>query len=289
MAARKGALCVKRIETVKDLKEAHPQHMSIGFVPTMGFLHEGHASLIQRARAENDTVIVSIFVNPLQFAPHEDFDRYPRDIERDLEICASLGVDQVFTPTVTEMYGTEPVLTTVHVRELGDHLCGASRKGHFDGVCTVVSKLFHLVQPTRAYFGKKDAQQWRILKRMVTDLSMPVEIVPCEIVREADGLARSSRNVYLTAEERARAPLFNKTLRELHKALSPGKPVADHLEKGRAKLEQSGFRIDYLNVYDNEKLTPLICAPTQGECLIAGAIYIGKTRLIDNLEWHISS
>ncbi len=288
MAQAKGALRVRRIETQNELREAHPDQATVGFVPTMGFLHDGHASLIKRARAENETVIVSIFVNPLQFAPNEDFERYPRDMERDLALCESLGVDQVFTPSVSEMYGRQPVLTSVHVRELGNHLCGASRKGHFDGVCTVVSKLFHLVQPTHAYFGKKDAQQWRILKRMVADLSMAVDIVPCEIVRESDGLALSSRNVYLSEEERARAPQFNQTLRELRDALRPGESVAERLAKGCAKLEESGFRIDYLNVYDDETLAPLLYAPEQTPCLIAGAIYLGKTRLIDNLEWRAS-
>lgn len=208
---------MRLVQTVAEMKsivrELHKQNKSIGFVPTMGYLHEGHLSLVRRARTENDVVVVSIFVNPTQFGPNEDFDRYPRDLERDLRLLEPLGVNYVFHPSVEEMY---PRNYSVYVEEvsLSRHLCGASRPGHFRGVCTVVTKLFNIVKPTRAYFGQKDAQQFRILKRMVENLNMDIEMIELPIVRESDGLAMSSRNVYLSPRNAKKPPDCTKHLRE---------------------------------------------------------------------------
>ncbi len=262
------------------------QKPTIGFVPTMGFLHEGHASLIKRARSLDDVVIVSIFVNPLQFGPNEDYNRYPREIEQDEKLCEGLGVDLIFAPTALEMYGADGCETSIHVAYLGDHLCGASRPGHFDGVCTVVAKLFQIVTPDRAYFGKKDAQQWRIVRRMVKDLSMPVEIVPCEIVREEDGLAKSSRNVYLSPEERQEAVHLRKTLLLIQDAAIKGQRDVKQLKSlALAYLADHPLvALDYLELVDGDTLQP--CAAIRGEAptLCAIAAYVGKTRLIDNIE-----
>src|SRR5436190_22030532 len=198
-------------EVRKHLAEARRAKLTIGLVPTMGALHAGHASLIERARAGTDFVAVSIFVNPLQFGPNEDYLRYPRPIEKDLEVCERTGADLVFAPEVDDIYVT-PQRTFVEVARLGDHLCGAFRPGHFRGVTTVVAKLFNILQPDRAYFGEKDFQQLCIIRRMVQDLNLPLTIVPVPILREADGLALSSRNVYLGPEERAAAPVLHRAL-----------------------------------------------------------------------------
>lgn len=186
---------------------------SIGLVPTMGYLHTGHVSLIEKARKSCDRVIVSIFVNPIQFGPNEDFNRYPRDLDRDLELCRDAGADLVFVPEVSDMYPTAN-LAYLDIRSLGEYLCGASRPGHFQGVLTVVAKLFNICQPDQAFFGEKDAQQLAIIRRMVSDFNFPVEIVPCPIIRESDGLAMSSRNVYLSAEERQAALSLSRSLEQ---------------------------------------------------------------------------
>ncbi len=283
---------VEKISDCKATLEAlrHDGNMKkrVGFVPTMGYLHAGHASLIEKARAQNEVVVVSIFVNPLQFGPHEDLDKYPRDLQSDLALCERLGVDIVFTPTVATMYGQEPtVLTRVHVDRLGEHLCGASRPIHFDGVCTVCAKLFAIVSPNYAYFGKKDAQQWRILRQMVQDLSFDLEIVPCPIIREEDGLALSSRNAYLSPKERHTALILHDTLVSLeqkvlvHREFDASRLIAQAVEQiDRAP----GVRLDYLSIVDDRTLSPIDRIEPEKDVLIAIAAYVGTTRLIDNVE-----
>ena len=200
---------MKVITTIKELQQViqrtKKQQNTIGFVPTMGFLHEGHCALLKQARNENDIVVLSIFVNPLQFGPTEDLDRYPRDFDQDQKVAEKIGVDYLFHPSVSEMYPYEPSVTLT-VNRRTDVLCGASRPGHFDGVATVLTKLFHIVQPDKVYFGKKDAQQVAVVHGLVTDFNFPLEIIAVDTVREEDGLAKSSRNVYLTAQERVQAP-----------------------------------------------------------------------------------
>ena len=271
---------------LKEQKQARLGKAFVGFVPTMGYLHEGHASLLAKAQEDNDIVVVSIFVNPLQFGPTEDLDRYPRDREGDLALCAKLGVDLVFIPDTKEMYGNGSVLTHVHVEALGDHLCGASRPGHFDGVCTVVSKLFHIIEPSRAYFGKKDAQQWRIIKRMVDDLSMDVQIIPCPIVRETDGLAKSSRNAYLTPKQRTQAVVLYEALqRVLHKFLEGESDVGVPRSIAMEKLTfVDQLKLDYLAFVDASTLAPVNVIEDNCSVLCAVAAYFGTTRLIDNIE-----
>jgi len=254
----------------------------LGVVPTMGALHEGHFSLIERARRECDFVIVTIFVNPTQFAPTEDLSAYPRTPESDLAGCRQRGADAVFMPSVEEMYGSGG-FTTVHVDRLGDHLCGASRPGHFDGVCTVVAKLFHITLPDRAYFGAKDFQQMTILKRMVKDLDFPVEIVSCPIVREADGLAMSSRNAYLTAGQRAQAPALHEALRLAEKMIRRDQPpAAEVIEAMRRHLASRApeGQVDYLRIVEPETLEDV--QTTTPPVLVAMAVKLGKARLIDN-------
>jgi pantoate--beta-alanine ligase len=259
----------------------------IGFVPTMGYLHEGHASLMKRSKAECGYTVLSVFVNPLQFGPNEDFERYPRDPERDSALAEECGVDLLFMPTVEEMYPSKP-LTRVLIGSITQRLCGASRPGHFDGVGTVVSKLFHLVQPDRAYFGMKDAQQLAVIRRMVDDLDMPVEIVPCDTVREADGLAKSSRNVYLSGEHRKQAVVLSTSLRAAEEWLTePGITPEIISRRIRQMIESAPLAdIDYIELLDYPDLTP----PEAGsdlsgypkEFIIALAVKFGQTRLIDN-------
>lgn len=267
------------------------EDLRVGLVPTMGYLHEGHASLLRKARGENDLVVLSVFVNPIQFGPNEDFERYPRDAEKDLALAEREGVDAVFMPSVEEMY-PRPTWTKVKVAELTERLCGASRPGHFDGVTTVVSKLFHIVQPARAYFGQKDAQQVAVIAQMAEDLNFDVEIVPCPIVREADGLALSSRNVYLSPEERKAALVLSRSLLQAReKAQAGGAVTAGEI---RADLTRSiGGEpladIDYVEIADFPGLSPL--ADTErlddagrgADALIAVAVKFGTTRLIDNV------
>ncbi len=257
------------------------QGRAIHFVPTMGYFHEGHLSLMRRARDEGGAVIVSLFVNPLQFAPSEDLERYPRDFERDHQLAQSVGVEALFHPEVGEMY-PEGYQTLVRVPKLSAPLCGRSRPTHFDGVATVVMKLFHILTPDRAYFGQKDYQQLRIIQQMVRDMNLPIEIVPCPIVREADGLAMSSRNVYLTPEERRSATVLYRSLRWAEEQVQSGERDACTLREGVCQriAREPLARIDYVEVVDAETLEPVeqIEQPT----LIAVAVFFGKARLIDN-------
>jgi len=265
---------------------------SVGFVPTMGFLHAGHLSLVERAKRDNDVVVMSVFVNPLQFGPNEDFERYPRDEARDLALMESAGVDAAFLPSVEEMYPGGPGKTTVSVAGVTERLCGASRPGHFDGVATVVSKLFHIIGPNRAYFGMKDAQQVAVIETMVRDLNFPVEIVPCETLREPDGLAMSSRNVYLTPAQRANAPALGRSLRSIDGWLEE-KPdaTAGELERRLADAIRSvpGAELDYAQVLAYPSLEPIEGPVMEaGRFIAALAVKFGGTRLIDNRLFHES-
>ncbi|NRF89746.1 pantoate--beta-alanine ligase [Paenibacillus frigoriresistens] len=268
---------------IKDFRRKNDQ--SVGFVPTMGYLHEGHASLLRKARAQSGLVVLSIFVNPLQFGPGEDFERYPRNTERDLQLAEAAGVDLVFMPSVSEMYPA-PTRTTVSVTGLTSRLCGASRPGHFDGVATVVSKLFHIVQPDQAFFGLKDAQQVAVIEQMVQDLNLDIEIVPCPILREADGLAMSSRNVYLSEEERKQAIVLSQSLQkakayvESHATFTPQELeslVSQHIATAPLAI------IDYVEVLAYPTLEPFANSHHTDSIIIALAVKFGKTRLIDNL------
>jgi len=268
-------------ELRKELEPVRKAGRSIGFVPTMGFLHEGHLSLVDIAKQNADWVVVSIFVNPTQFAPHEDLDRYPRDLERDEKLLRQRATDILFYPAVNEMY-PEPFYTYVTTEKLADVLCGGSRPTHFRGVTTIVAKLFNIVQPDIAVFGQKDAQQALIIKQMVRDLNFPIRIIVAPIVREPDGLAMSSRNVYLTPQERAQAPLIFQSLQAARQAVAAGELSSDHLSQIiAAGLKRSPLaRIDYIAIVD-EHLEPVatVCPGT----FAAVAVYYGKTRLIDNL------
>lgn len=254
----------------------------IGIVPTMGYLHEGHMSLVDEARRRAEVVVVTIFVNPAQFGVNEDLSRYPRDFERDSAMCEGRGVDVIFAPEVGEMY-PDGYSTWVEEEVLSQGLCGESRPGHFRGVATVVAKLFNAVLPDVAVFGQKDAQQYLVLRRMVRDLNFPVEMVSSPIVRESDGLAMSSRNKYLSVEERAAALTISRSLREVSERVSGGGAVLLNSIAGEValKIEQSGGRVDYVRVLDAESL----CEPDAEtrRLLIAVAAYYGKTRLIDNM------
>ncbi|GCD12099.1 pantoate--beta-alanine ligase [Clostridium tagluense] len=279
------------MKTVKTILEVRNQVQawkkegySIALVPTMGYLHEGHASLIKRAASENEKVVVSIFVNPIQFGPGEDLDSYPRDLDRDTILCENAGANLIFTPEVSEMYYVD-ALTTVSVNGLTNGLCGAKRPGHFDGVCTVVSKLFNIVLPDKAYFGEKDAQQLAVIKRMAHDLNFPIEIIGCPIVREEDGLAKSSRNNYLSSKERQAALILHKSLTKGKELLSAGEKSAKLLKQIiKNELESEVLaKIDYIEVVDALSLTTIDIVDKP--ILVAIAVYIGKTRLIDNFIW----
>lgn len=272
---------VKTVAEIRELVKAQKRAgKSVGLVPTMGFLHEGHKSLIDRAVKENDFVVVSDFVNPTQFGPNEDFESYPRDINKDAELCQKAGADVIFNPEPEEMYQNQ--LTGVTMSEITKHLCGASRPTHFNGVCQVVAKLFNIVTPDRAYFGEKDAQQLMVIKKMVADLNFDIEIVGCPIIREDDGLAKSSRNTYLNAEERQAALCLSKSLKKARKLIEDGETNADVIRKAiREEIEKEPLsRIDYVEVVDLNTLAPT--DKISGGILTAIAVYIGKTRLIDN-------
>ena len=264
------------------LAGARAARRGVGLVPTMGFLHAGHCSLIERARAENDVVVVSIFVNPLQFNPGEDFDDYPRDLERDLRMCAEAGADIAFVPDRHEMY-PEPVATTVRLGSLADVLCGASRAGHFDGVATVVAKLFAIVGECSAYFGEKDFQQLTIVRRMAADLSLPVRVVGCPTVRERDGLALSSRNAYLSEAERSQAPVLRRALEAGAALVEAGEtsPAAVEAEMSAVIATAPLARIDYAAAVPASTL--IADGPLQGETRLLVAVRFGKARLIDNI------
>ncbi|MCQ2500854.1 MAG: pantoate--beta-alanine ligase [Lachnospiraceae bacterium] len=267
-----------------QVKAWKKEGLSVGFVPTMGYLHEGHASLIKAARANNDRVAVSIFVNPMQFGPTEDLASYPRDLEKDAALCESLGVDLIFHPEPEEMYH-EGFSSFVDMSVLTEELCGLSRPVHFRGVCTVVSKLFNIVQPDRAYFGQKDAQQLAIIKHMVDDLNMDIEIIGCPIIREEDGLAKSSRNTYLSAEERQVALILSRSIRLGQELCQQGETSAEVIvEKMKEFIGTEPMaRIDYVKAVDG--LTMQQIKEVKKPMLVAIAVYIGTTRLIDNFIW----
>jgi pantoate--beta-alanine ligase len=278
---------VRVLQGVREVREAlesaRKSDTVIGLVPTMGALHAGHEALIQAARKESGVVVVSIFVNPLQFGPNEDYTRYPRALPQDLEICQRHGTDLVFTPSVEEMYPL-PQLTFTEVTRVSEHLCGAFRPGHFRGVATVVLKLFNIVQPGRAYFGEKDMQQLAVIRRMVGDLNAPITVVGVATVREADGLAISSRNQYLNPAERRAAPVLYRALQEaVNRVRSGERDAAKIREAGIAVLSKEPLvRVEYLEVVDPAEMQPL--ASVSGTVRIAAAVWIGSTRLIDNLE-----
>ncbi len=272
------------LRTVAELRRWRSERLvdSVGFVPTMGYLHEGHLALVRRARAENDAVVVSIFVNPLQFGPREDYERYPRDLDRDLAVLAAEQVDAVFAPTVEEMY-PPGFATTVEVRgPVAERLEGEARPGHFRGVATVVTKLFNLVQPHRAYFGWKDAQQVLLVRRLVTDLALPVEIVPVPTVRAPDGLALSSRNVYLSPEERAVAAALPRALFAALDCFRAGERRADVLRQTvQEMLRGTPVRLDYVSVSDLASFEEV--ERVERPALLLAAAWVGSTRLIDNV------
>ncbi|WP_338749628.1 pantoate--beta-alanine ligase [Bacillus sp. FJAT-52991] len=274
------------IKKVKELTsivgEKKKAGLSIGLVPTMGYLHEGHLTLAKKAREENDVVIMSIFVNPLQFGPNEDFESYPRDFERDQKLAEEAGVDILFAPEPNEMY-PKPSMIVMNVVERTDRLCGEKRPGHFDGVVTVVTKLFHLAQPNRAYFGLKDAQQVAVINGLVESLNFPLEVIGVETVREENGLAKSSRNVYLTPTERQLAP-------HIYQALKAGRALAEQGEKDAEKVinetiahlnEHTGAEIDYVELLSFPELTPV--QTIKGQVILATAVKYSNARLIDNI------
>ncbi|HKL10756.1 MAG TPA: pantoate--beta-alanine ligase [Clostridia bacterium] len=275
---------VKKIDVLRGrLKEALKNGKSVGLVPTMGFLHEGHLSLIKRARKENDLLVVSLFVNPTQFGPGEDLESYPRDLKKDAALCEGKGADILFAPDAGEMY-FEDYGTYVEVSgELTKGLCGKSRPTHFRGVTSVVSKLFNIVDPDRAYFGQKDAQQVAVIKRMVRDLNFDVEIVVCPIVREEDGLAKSSRNIYLSKDEREAALVLNRSLRAAAERISSGERNGHEIKAMVEKMikEEPLSAIDYVEVVDAESIKPI--ETLKGSVLVALAVRFGKARLIDNI------
>lgn len=275
----------KTIEEVRTLvNQCKKEGKSIGLVPTMGFLHQGHGSLIKKARKENDFVMVSDFVNPIQFGPNEDLESYPRDFDADCNLCESLGVDLIFHPEPYEMY--ENPHTIVDISLLSDGLCGSKRPGHFRGVCTVVSKLFNISKADRAYFGQKDAQQLAIIKKIVKDLNFDVKVIGCPIVREEDGLAMSSRNTYLSDDERKAALCLSRAIFAGKKAIKKGM-ASSELKKIMTDILESEplAKVDYLSVVDLDELQPL--EKIDKSVLVAMAVYIGKTRLIDNFFYEI--
>lgn len=269
-------------EIHKIISEKKYEQTSIGFVPTMGYLHEGHMSLIRKARAENDYVIVSIFVNPLQFGPNEDFDSYPRDLERDQIIAEREGADVIFHPSTEEMYPGK-LSTKVIVQARTNVLCGESRPGHFDGVATVLTKLFNIIQPDRVYMGMKDAQQVAVVEGMVTDFNFSLELIPVDTVREEDGLAKSSRNVYLSENERVQAPNLYKSLLEAKKLLDEGEREEEKIISYMKQFieEKTDGIIDYIEIYSFPELEKM--ENLNGRIIIALAVKFSKARLIDNI------
>ncbi|MSN25920.1 MAG: pantoate--beta-alanine ligase [Geobacter sp.] len=276
------------MQTISDIRQMQTLACSlkregrrIAFVPTMGFLHEGHASLLREGRNNSDVLVLSIFVNPIQFGKNEDLDRYPRDMERDLRIASECGVDIVFTPTAADMYPTG-FQTTVTVRDVSLPLCGASRPGHFDGVATVVTKLFNIVQPDVALFGRKDYQQLAVIRRMVMDLSMPLEVVGMPIVREKDGLAMSSRNAYLSKEQHLSALCLHRALADVRGLFAGGERTAEKLRKAALEIigAEPGVTIEYVEFRDGATLDEQ--EVVDNATLLAVAAKLGQTRLIDN-------
>lgn len=275
----------KTVEETRALvKGWKKEGKSVGLVPTMGFLHEGHASLIKKCREENDIVVVSDFVNPTQFGPNEDLEAYPRDFARDSALCESLGADLIFNPEPEEMY--DDPCAYVSINTLSETLCGKTRPIHFKGVCTVVSKLFHIVAPDRAYFGQKDAQQLAIIRKMVKDLNFDIEIVGCPIVREEDGLAKSSRNTYLSEDERKAALVLSRAVKKGQEVIAKGSRAEDVLGEMRSIIEAEPLaKIDYVSMVDALTMQPV--ESVEKDVLVAMAVYIGKTRLIDNFSFEV--
>lgn len=272
---------VKTIKEVRDtVKQWRKEGLTVGFVPTMGYLHEGHQSLI-RAAGENDKVVVSIFLNPMQFGPTEDLATYPRDLERDKEKCLEAGADLIFAPEVDEMY-EDNFQSFVDMNLLTQELCGLTRPCHFRGVCTVVTKLFNIVKPDKAYFGKKDAQQLAVIKRMAADLNMDIEIVGCPIIREDDGLAKSSRNTYLNADERKAALVLSKAVKKAEELICGGNKNAAEVIAAMTSIVEAEplAKIDYIKIVSLETMQQI--SDIGNSALVAMAVYIGKTRLIDN-------
>lgn len=276
---------MKIVGTVKEVREQvkswKKEGLSVGYVPTMGYLHEGHASLMKKSVENNDKTVASIFVNPMQFGPTEDLEAYPRDLDRDAALCEEIGVDLIFHPEVDEMY-EDGFCSFVDMNGLTKGLCGKTRPTHFRGVCTVVNKFFNIVKPDRAYFGQKDAQQLAVIKRMVADLNMDIEIIGCPIVREADGLAKSSRNTYLSEEERRAALCLSKSIFLAESLVKDGKTNAEIIKAEMRKVLESEplARVDYVEIVDSLTIEPVV--EVKSGTLIAIAVYIGKTRLIDN-------
>ena len=275
----------RTVEEAKQITRAWKRNgETIGLVPTMGYLHEGHASLIERARKENDRVVVSVFLNPTQFAPNEDLESYPRDFDRDCALCEKIGADLVFHPEPEEMYHDPHAFVNINL--LSSTMDGAARPIHFRGVCTVVSKLFNIVQPDNAYFGQKDAQQLAIVKKMAADLNFDVKVNGCPIVREADGLAKSSRNTYLSAEERAAAPILFKAIQKGQEIIEPGMRAAN-LEAAMKDVLASEplANTEYVTAVDALTMQPV--ETIDRDVLVAMAVRIGTTRLIDNFSYHL--
>lgn len=272
-------------ETREQIRAWKKEGLTIGLVPTMGYLHEGHASLIKKCRKENDRVVVSVFVNPTQFGPNEDLEDYPRDFARDSALCESIGADLIFHPEPEEMYDDACAYVSIHT--LSDTLCGKTRPIHFKGVCTVVSKLFNIVTPDNAYFGQKDAQQLAIIKKMVKDLNFDIRIVGCPIIREEDGLAKSSRNTYLNPEERKAALCLHRAVlrgQEIIEAGCSSEGIRQEMEK--VILAEPLAKIDYISVVDALTMQPVDAVDR--DVLVAMAVYIGKTRLIDNFSYEVA-
>lgn len=279
-------IATKIVDVRTKVNEWKKQGLKVGLVPTMGYLHEGHKSLIERAVKENDRVVVSVFVNPIQFGPTEDLESYPRDLERDSKLCEEAGASLIFHPKKEEMY-FDDFCTYVDMDGLTKGLCGKTRPIHFRGVCTVVSKLFNIVTPDRAYFGEKDAQQLAVIKRMVRDLSFGIEIVGCPIIREEDGLAKSSRNTYLSKEERQAATILSKSLKAAKKAIEDGEKDSNKIVQIIEDMinTEKLAKIDYVETVNS--LTMEHIDKIEGSVLVAMAVYIGKTRLIDNFIYEV--
>jgi pantoate--beta-alanine ligase len=280
---------MKVIRTNKEIQryaqELRLQNKTVGFVPTMGYLHEGHQQLIKEARKENDVVVVSIFVNPLQFGPNEDYDRYPRDEERDIAIAEKNHVDILFVPTVDDIYPNEPTIKLSVVKR-ADVLCGRTREGHFDGVVTILAKLFHLIAPHRVYFGMKDAQQIAVVDALISDLNFPLQLIPVTTVREQDGLAKSSRNIHLSTTEREEA-------KYIYQALQHGQKLVVDGEKNRATIvkevedfihQHTHGKIDYVELLSYPNLEPV--EDVNQQVILATAVYFSSARLIDNLVFN---
>ena len=277
---------VSTVEEVrKQVKKWREEGLSVGLVPTMGYLHEGHKSLIDKAVEQNDRVVVSVFVNPIQFGPNEDLATYPRDLERDAALCENAGANLIFHPEPENMYESD-FCSFIDMDGLTKGLCGKTRPTHFRGVCTVVGKLFNIVEPDRAYFGQKDAQQLAIIRKMVQDLNFDIEIVGCPIVREEDGLAKSSRNTYLSDEERKAALCLSRSVKLGQEIIHAGISAEELLGKMRAVIEAEPLaKIDYVSMVDALTMQPVEKA--DHNVLVAMAVYIGKTRLIDNFSYEV--